>query len=80
MKENPCNRPILALAGFFVFAGQFILESDISNLATAIVLSQVVLGQQERPIARASRMLNRSERNYCTACKEILTVDKQKHR
>lgn len=53
--------------------GDFILDTDASNTGLGAVLSQVQ-GGEEVVIAYASKMLNRSQRNYCTTYKELLSV------
>ena len=50
-----------------------ILDTDCSDVALSGVLSQCIDGQ-ERPIAFFSRILNRSQRNYCPTRRELLAV------
>ena len=50
-----------------------ILDTDASDVAIGAVLSQTIDGV-ERPIAFYSRVLNPSQRNYCTTRKELLAV------
>ena len=52
---------------------EYILVTDASNDGIGAVLSQLQ-GGRERVICYASRSLNKSERNYCTTRKELLTV------
>lgn len=55
------------------FSKQFILTTDASNFALGAVLSQGTIGS-DKPIAFASRTLNKSEENYSTIEKELLAV------
>lgn len=55
------------------FSKQFILTTDASNHALGAVLSQGITGS-DKPIAFASRTLNKSEENYSTIEKELLAV------
>jgi hypothetical protein len=55
------------------FKKTFILTTDASNYAVGAVLSQGVVGQ-DRPIAFASRTLQKSEINYSTIEKELLAI------
>ena len=50
-----------------------ILDTDASDVAIGSVLSQVIDGQ-ERPIAFFSKVLNKSQRNYCPTRRELLAV------
>lgn len=62
--------PILAYPDF---TRDFILTTDASNFAVGAVLSQGQIGK-DRPIAYASRTLNKSEENLCTTEKELLAI------
>ena len=53
--------------------GQFILDTDASGTTIGCVLSQVQDGK-EKVIAYGSRMLSRTERNYCVTDREQLAV------
>ena len=53
--------------------GECILDCDASNIGISGVLSQIQDGQ-ERVLAYESRTLNKSERNYCVADRELLAV------
>ena len=55
------------------FSRQFILTTDASNFAIGAVLSQGVIGS-DKPIAFASRTLNKSEEKYSAIEKELLAV------
>jgi len=50
-----------------------ILDTDASDVALGAVLSQNLDGV-ERPIAFFSRVMNRTQRNYCTTRRELLAV------
>lgn len=55
------------------FEKPFILTTDASNGAIGAVLSQGNIGS-DRPVAYASRTLQKSERNYSTIEKELLAI------
>ena len=48
----------------------FNLQTDASGIAIGAVLSN----GQDKPIAFASRALNKAEQNYCTIEKELLAI------
>jgi len=51
----------------------WILDTDASNFGIGAVLSQIQDGE-ERVIAYASKVLNRSQRNYCVTRRELLAI------
>ena len=51
----------------------FYLSTDASSKAVGVVLSQKV-GQEERPVAYASRVLKEAERKYSVIEKELLAI------
>ena len=53
--------------------GQFILDTDASQVAVGAVLSQAQDGD-ERVIAYGSKKLGKAERNYCTTDRELLAI------
>lgn len=55
------------------FEKSFILTTDASKYAIGAVLSQGPVGK-DRPVAFASRTLNKSEENYSTIEKELLAI------
>ncbi|HSN23026.1 MAG TPA: reverse transcriptase family protein, partial [Methylomicrobium sp.] len=70
LKHKLTTAPVL---GMPENTGQYILDTDASDVGLGAVLSQVQNGE-ERPIAFASRTLQRPERNYETTKKELLAV------
>ena len=61
LKRRLIQSPILGMPRD---EGEFRLDTDASNDAIGAVLSQVQDGE-EKVIAYASRLLSKSERNYC---------------
>ena len=55
--------------------GLFVLDTDASDVAVGVVLSQVQNGE-ERVIVYYSRLYAQTETNYCTSRKELLAVVK----
>ena len=51
----------------------YIIDTDASDVALGAVLSQKIDGV-ERPIAFFSRVMNSTQRNYCTTRRELLAV------
>lgn len=70
LKEIMTSDQILAYPDFEL---PFILTTDASNYALGAVLSQVK-DNMEKPIAFASRTLNKAEINYSTTEKEALAI------
>ena len=70
LKECLVSAPVLAMPRD---DGEYILDTDACDIGLGAVLSQVQDGI-ERPIAYASRSLNKQEKNYCTTRKELLAV------
>lgn len=70
LKNKLVSAPILAYPDF---SQTFLLTCDASNYAISAILSQGTIGQ-DRPIAYASRTLNKAECNYSTTEKECLAV------
>ena len=63
--------PVLAYPDF---SQQFILDTDANNMAIEAVLSQIGGDGQEHVIAYGSRLLTKSERQYCVMRRELLAV------
>ena len=53
--------------------GEFILDTDASNIGIGAVLSQRQFGN-ERVIAYFSKVLSKAERNYCVTRRELLAI------
>ena len=70
VKQCLVSPPILIYPDF---SKPFNLTTDASNTALGAVLSQGKVGE-DKPIAYASRTLNKAERNYSTIEKELLGV------
>ena len=70
LKRKLTTAPILCYPDF---TKPFILTCDASNYSIAAVLSQGLIGK-DKPIAFASRTLNKSESNYSTTEKELLAI------
>lgn len=71
LRECLCSAPVLAYPNF---TNPFILDTDASNVAIGTVLSQLDEHGKERVIAYGSRLLTKSERQYCVTCRELLAV------
>jgi hypothetical protein len=67
LKFKLTNTPLLQYPDF---TKPFILTTDASGYAIGAILSQGKLGQ-DKPIAYASRTLNKAELNYATVEKEL---------
>ncbi|XP_020296374.1 uncharacterized protein LOC109861229 [Pseudomyrmex gracilis] len=70
LKEKLISAPLLASPDF---AKEFIVTNDASGYVVGAVLSESAVGQ-DRPVAYASRVLNKAERNYSTTQKELLAI------
>ena len=70
LKSALTSPPILALP---YMKGDFILDTDASDLAIAGVLQQRQFGV-EKVIAYGSFALTKNQRRYCTTRKELLAV------
>jgi hypothetical protein len=70
MKHKLCNTPVLAYPNFEL---PFILATDVSKTAVAAILSQVQ-DSHKRPIAYASRQINRVQQAYSTSEAEMLAL------
>lgn len=70
LKGKLTQSPVLAYPDF---EKPFILDTETSDQAIGVVLSQMVDGT-ERVIAYASRTLSKSEQKYCVTRKELLAV------
>jgi len=70
LKKHLVSSPILSYPDS---QGCFILDTDASNHGLGAVLSQKQ-GGIEKVIAYFSRVLNKSERNYCVTRRELLAI------
>jgi transposase InsO family protein len=70
LKEKLTTAPVL---NYPDFSQEFLITTDASDYAIGAVLSQGTVGQ-DRPIAYASRVLNKAEQNYNTTEKELLAI------
>jgi hypothetical protein len=70
LKFKLTNTPLLQYPDF---SKPFILTADASGYAIGAILSQGKLGQ-DKPVAYASRTLNKAELNYATVEKELLAI------
>jgi len=70
LKNILTKEPILQYPDF---DKEFLLTTDASNYALGCILSQGKVGD-DKPIAYASRVLNKSEINYSTIEKECLGI------
>ncbi|CAK1587698.1 unnamed protein product [Parnassius mnemosyne] len=70
LKEKLTSAPLLQYPDF---SQPFIVTTDASNYAVGAVLSQGPIGK-DKPIAYASRTLNKQEGNYSTTEKELLAI------
>ena len=71
LKTHLTSAPTLALPDW---SQQFIVDTDASDTGIGAVLSQAHLDGTEHVICYVSRILTKSERNYCVTRKELLAV------
>lgn len=69
LKHALINPPVLQYPDFSE-NNNFILKTDASGYA----LGSVLCNNNDMPIAYASRVLNKAEKNYCTIEKELLAI------
>ena len=69
LKERLTHTPVLQYPQFHSAASQFVVYTDASDVGLGAILEQ-----DNRVIAYASRVLNKSERNYSVIQKECLAV------
>lgn len=70
LKRVLISSPMLS---FPIGKGEFILDTDASNVGIGAVLSQEQEGE-ERVLAYFSRVLNKTEKNYCVTRRELLAI------
>ena len=70
LKEALTSAPLLIYPDFTM---EFVVTTDASDVAIGAILSQGKIGE-DKPIAYASRVLNKAERNYSTTEKELLAI------
>lgn len=70
LKDKLISAPLLQYPDF---SQPFVVTTDASNYAVGAVLSQGPVGK-DKPIAYASRTLNKAEGNYSTTEKELLAI------
>jgi hypothetical protein len=70
LKEQITKPPVLQIPDF---TQPFVLTTDASHYAVGSILSQGDIGN-DKPIAFASRTLNKAEINYSTVEKELLAI------
>ena len=73
LKHHLSSPPILAYPDVSQTAGEFVLDTDASDLAIGAVLSQKT-DKGEAVIAYASRCLSKCERRYSTTRREMLAL------
>ena len=70
LKYKLTHPPVLAMP---MDEGEYILDTDCSDMAASAVLSQIQ-GGEERVISYASKTLSKPEQQYCVTRKELLAV------
>ena len=71
LKKKMMQAPVLA---FPRAEGEWVVDTDASNVGLGAVLSQRQPNGEERVLMFASRSLGRPERNYCVTRRELLAV------
>ena len=71
LRKCLCSAPVLAYPDF---SRAFILDTDASDTGIGGVLSQLDENGRERVIAYGSKLLTKSERQYCVTRRELLAV------
>ena len=71
LKQCLTSAPTLTMPNW---SRSFIIDTDASDISIGTVLSQVDDEGVEHVFAYASRILTKSERNYCITRKELLAV------
>jgi hypothetical protein len=71
LKNKLCTTPVLAYPNFDL---PFILNTDVSKVAVAALLSQEQ-DRIDRPIAYASRQMNKADQAYSASDSEMLALD-----
>ena len=71
LRKRLTTAPILA---YPKFKQPFLLDTDASNSGIGAVLSQIDDEGQEHVVAYGSRLLTKTERNYCVTRRELLAV------
>ena len=71
LRERLTTAPVLAYPNF---NQPFLLDTDASNSGIGTVLSQIGEEGWEHVVAYASRLLTKTERNYCVTRRELLAV------
>jgi len=59
---------------FPVFSKQFVVFTDASDCGLGAILSQIDVNGKDRPIAYASKHLNKTEQKYSTIEKEAAAL------
>ena len=71
LRKQLTTTPVLVYPDFKT---EFVLDTDASGSGIGAVLSQLDSQGKERVVAFGSRLLSKSERNYCVTRRELLAV------